>query len=81
MYKLQSYVLVLVILSKPPPYHQWRNSRGAGGRVRPDIFHLEICADLPGKERQQKKENGEEKKENKRREGGKLKMERRKVTK
>ena len=34
-----------------------------------------LSADLPGKERQEKKENGEEKKENQKREGGKLTME------
>ena len=35
---------------------QWRNSRGWGGQsAPPDTSHWEISADLPGKERQEKK--------------------------
>ena len=41
----------------------------------PDTSHWKIFADLLGKrERQGKRENGEEKKENLKMEGGKLKM-------
>ena len=54
--------------------HQWRNSWGdGGGAERPDPSYREISADLPGKETQGKKENGEEEEENLKREGGKWK--------
>ena len=51
---------------------QWRNSQSlAGAGCPPDISHWEISGDLLGKEREGKRENGEEKKENQKREGGK----------
>ena len=54
---------------------QWRNRRGGGGvRGTPETSDREI-ADLPGKERQEKKgENGAENKETRKREGEKLKI-------
>ena len=46
--------------------NQWRNRWGVRGRAEcpPETSDWEISADLPGKERQGKKENGAEKKEN-----------------
>ena len=55
------------------PCNQWRNWRGHSDRV--------ISADLSGKYRQGKKENGVKKKENWKSEGEKLKMEGGKVIK
>ena len=49
---------------------QWHNRWGRRHECPPDAFHWEIFADLPGKEREEKRENGEEKKENCQREGG-----------
>ena len=44
---------------------QWHNSWGGGDAGgQPDTSEQEISADLLGKERQGKRENGEEKKEN-----------------
>ena len=40
---------------------------GGRGRVPPETSHREISGDLPGKEMEGKKENGEEKKENRKR--------------
>ena len=37
---------------------QWRNGRGAGGRVPPETSDREISTDLPGKKRQGKREKG-----------------------
>ena len=54
--------------------------RGEGG-CPPETSDREISADLPGKERQGKKGKWGKKKENRKREGGKLKMYGRKVTK
>ena len=72
-------------LSALNPYLTWLFlsiiTDGAGGRVPPDTSHREISDDLPGKERQGKRENREEKKENRKREGRKLNMEGGKVTK
>ena len=57
---------------------------GGGGAVwqsAPETSDRGISADLSGKGREGKKENGVEKKENREREGGKMKMEWGKVTK
>ena len=45
---------------------------GFGGQSAPDAFHQEIFADPSGKERQGKRENGEENKEYCKREEGKV---------
>ena len=37
---------------------------GWGAESLPEVFHLEIYADVPRKERQGKRENGEQKEEN-----------------
>ena len=58
---------------------QWRNS-GGGWQSAP-LTHREISADLPGKEREGKRENGEEKKENKKKGKWKIENGRGKVTK
>ena len=56
---------------------EWNRGITAGvgrGQSAPDTSHRDISPDLPGKERQRNRENGEEKKENRNWEGGKLKM-------
>ena len=69
--EISKYVFICTVFES---YNQWCNRMGV--EFPSDISHREISADLPGKERLEKKrKNGREKKENRKREFGILKME------